>query len=55
MERETDRKKGETDRERLTIVGVAYIMETTSTILNTSSFNRTVALKRSLQRDSGLK
>ena len=35
--------EGETDREKLTIVGVADVMETTSTILNTFSSNRTVS------------
>ena len=40
--------EGETDEEKLTIVGVADVMETTSTIFNTSSSNGTVALRRSL-------
>ena len=55
MEGETDGREGETDGERLTIIGVAYVMETTSAILNTSSFNGTIALRRSLWGDSGLK
>ena len=43
MEGETDEIEGETDGERLKIVGVVYVMETTSAILNTSSSNGTVA------------
>ena len=49
MEEETDGVEEETDGiEKLTIIGVADVMETTSTILNTSSSNGTVALRRSL-------
>ena len=55
MKRETNGMEGETDGKRLTIIGIAYIMETISAILNTSSSNETVALRRSLRRDSGLK
>lgn len=43
MEGKTDEIEGETDGERLTIVGVAYVMETTSAIFNISSSNGTVA------------
>ena len=46
MEEKIDGMEGETDREKLTIVGVADVMETTSAIFNTSSSNRTVALRR---------
>ena len=40
--------EGETDGEKLTIVGIADVIDTTSTILNTSSSNGTIALKQSL-------
>ena len=50
MEEKTNGMEGKTDRERLTIVGVEYVMETTFAILNTSSSNRIVAMRRSLQR-----
>ena len=43
MEGETNEIEGETDGERLTIVGIAYVIETTSAIPNIFSFNRTVA------------
>ena len=55
MEGKTDRIEGETNGERLTIVCIEYVMETTSAILNTSSSNGTVAPRRSFQRYSGLK
>ena len=55
MEEETDGMEGETDGEKLTIVGIADVMETTSAILNISSSNGTVALRRALWGDSGLK
>lgn len=55
MEGKTEEIGRETDRERLTIVGIANIIKTASAILNTSFFNRTVALRRLLWRDFGLK
>ena len=60
MEGETDGMDGETDGERLTIapsvlVWVADVMETASAILNTSSSNGTVALRRTLRGDARLK
>lgn len=45
IEGETNRREGETDGEKLIIIGVAYIMETTSSILNIFSSNGTVALR----------
>lgn len=62
MERETNgikgktnEKKEETDEKRLTIIRVAYVIEMTSAILNTSSSNRTVAPRQLFQRDCRLK
>lgn len=43
IEGETDGMEKETDGERLTIVEVVYVIETTSVILNTFFSNRTVA------------
>lgn len=45
IEGKTDRREEKTDRKRLTIVGVAYVMKTTSAILNIFSSNETVALR----------
>lgn len=55
IEGETNGKKWETDRKRLTIVGIAYIIETTSTILNISFFNKTVTPKPLFWKNFGFK
>lgn len=55
MKGRINEKEVKTNGERLTIVEVAYVMETISAILNTFSSNRTIASKRFFWRDSGLK
>ena len=55
MEEKTNKMEGKINGERLMIVRVEYVIETTFAILNTSSSNGTVATRQSLRGNSRLK
>lgn len=48
IERKTDEIEGETDKKKLKIIRIANVIEITSVIFNTFSFNETIVLRRLL-------